>query len=27
MQDAYNLWHAKNNVDLRKVKKLNIEAA
>jgi len=27
MQDAYNLWHARNNVDLRKVKKLNIEAA
>ena len=27
MQDSYNLWHAKNNVDLRKVKKLNIEAA
>ena len=27
MQDAYNLWHARNNIDLRKVKKLNIEAA
>jgi len=27
MQDSYNLWHARNNVDLRKVKKLNIEAA
>ena len=27
MQDSYNLWHARNNIDLRKVKKLNIEAA
>ena len=27
MQDSYNLWHARNNVDLRKVKKLNIKAA
>ncbi len=27
MQDSYNLWHAKNNVDLRKVEKLNIDAA
>ncbi len=27
MQSSYNLWHAKNNVDLRKVKKLNIVAA
>ena len=27
MQDAYNLWHARNNIDLGKVKKLNIEAA
>jgi len=27
MQDSYNLWHAKNNVDLRDVEKLNINAA
>ena len=27
MQDSYNLWHARNNIDLRKVKKLNIKAA
>ena len=27
MQGSYNLWHARNNIDLRKVKKLNIEAA
>ena len=27
MQDAYNLWHAKNNVDLRKVEKLEINSA
>ena len=27
MQDAYNLWHARNKIDLRKVKRLNIEAA
>ncbi len=27
MQDAYNLWHAKKNVDLRKVEKLQINAA
>ncbi len=27
MQDSYNLWHAKNNVDLRKVEKLTIDAA
>ena len=27
MQDAYNLWHAKKNVDLRKVEKLEINAA
>lgn len=27
MQDAYNLWHAKKNVDLREVKKLRIDAA
>ncbi len=27
MQDSYNLWHARNKLDLRKVKKLNIEAA
>jgi plasmid maintenance system antidote protein VapI len=27
MQDSYNLWRARNNDDLRKVKKLNIEAA
>ena len=27
MQDAYNLWHAKRNVDLHKVEKLQINAA
>jgi plasmid maintenance system antidote protein VapI len=27
MQDSYNLWHARNNIDLSKVKKLTIEAA
>ena len=27
MQDLYNLWHAKNNVDLKQVEKLNIDAA
>ncbi|MCF6211740.1 MAG: HigA family addiction module antitoxin [Gammaproteobacteria bacterium] len=27
MQDAYNLWHAKKNVDLRKVERLQINAA
>ncbi|HHI94520.1 MAG TPA: addiction module antidote protein, HigA family [Gammaproteobacteria bacterium] len=27
MQDSYNLWHAKNNVDLRKVERLKIDAA
>jgi len=27
MQDAYNLWHAKKNVDLRQVERLNIDAA
>ena len=27
MQDSYNLWHARNNIDLRKVKKLDIDAA
>ena len=27
MQDAYNLWHAKNNIDLDKVEKLDIDAA
>ncbi len=27
MQDAYNLWHAKKNVDLREVEKLQINAA
>ena len=26
MQDSYNLWHAKNNVDLRKVERLKIDA-
>ena len=27
MQDSYNLWHAKKNVDLREVEKLQINAA
>ncbi len=27
MQDSYDLWHARNKIDLRKVKKLKIEAA
>jgi len=27
MQDSFNLWHAKNNVDLHQVEKLNIDAA
>ena len=27
MQDAYNLWHAKKNIDLRTIEKLDIEAA
>ncbi len=27
MQDAYNLWHAKKNVDLREVERLQINAA
>ncbi len=27
MQDAYNLWHAKKNIDLRTTEKLDIEAA
>ncbi|MBL1260785.1 MAG: HigA family addiction module antidote protein [Thiotrichaceae bacterium] len=27
MQDAYNLWHAKKNVDLRDVKKLKFSTA
>ncbi len=27
MQDAYNLWHAKKNVNLREVEKLQINAA
>ena len=27
MQDAYNLWHAKKNLDLREVEKLQIDAA
>ncbi len=27
MQDAYNLWHAKKNVDLRKVERLQINVA
>ncbi len=27
MQDAYNLWHAKKNIDLREVEKLQINAA
>ncbi len=27
MQDSFNLWHAKSNVDLRQVEKLNIDAA
>jgi addiction module HigA family antidote len=27
MQDLYNLWHAKNNVDLKQVEKLIIDAA
>lgn len=26
MQDAYNLWHAKKNVDLREVERLQINA-
>ncbi len=26
MQDLYNLWHAKNKVDLKQVEKLNIDA-
>lgn len=25
MQDLYNLWHAKNNIDLALVEKLNVE--
>ncbi len=27
MQDSYNLWHARNNVDLQKVERLKIDAA
>jgi len=27
MQDLYNLWHAKNKVDLKRVEKLIIDAA
>ena len=27
MQDSYNLWHAKKNVNLREVEKLQINAA
>ena len=27
MQDLYNLWHAKNNIDLKQVEKLNIDIA
>ncbi len=27
MQDSYNLWHAKKNVDLREVERLQINAA
>ncbi len=27
MQDAYNLWHAKKNVDLHEVERLQIDAA
>ena len=27
MQDQYNLWHAKKNVDLRQVKKIKLNAA
>jgi len=27
MQDAYNLWHAKKNIDLREVERLQINAA
>ena len=27
MQDQYDLWHARNNVDLRKIKKLDLDAA
>jgi len=27
MQDLYNLWHAKNNIDLKQVEKLVIDAA
>lgn len=27
MQDAYNLWHAKKNVDLRKVERPQIDTA
>ncbi len=27
MQDLYNLWHAKKNVNLKQVEKLNIDAA
>ena len=27
MQDQYNLWHAKQNIDLSKIKKLKLNAA
>ncbi len=27
MQDVYDLWHARKNVDLKSVKKLNVSAA
>ena len=27
MQDLYNLWHAKKNINLKQVEKLNIDAA
>ena len=27
MQDQYDLWHAKNRVDLREVKKIKISAS
>ncbi len=27
MQNLYNLWHAKNNIDLKQVEKLNIDIA
>ena len=27
MQDAYNLWHAKKNIDLRTIEKIKFDAA